>query len=59
MDFIYEFLIYLINIKLAILVTNSDFDETSFIGSVTVNYSSVSSFVAIGLVVRSYGLKMP
>ena len=56
------FMIYLIDLiilKIAIFVTDSDFDETSFIGSVTVNYNNVSSFIAIGLVVWSYGLETP
>ena len=39
------------NIKIAIFVTDSDFDETCFIGSVSVNYYKVSSFVSIGPVV--------
>jgi hypothetical protein len=43
--------IYLINMKIAILTTVSDFDETSFIESTIVNYCKVSSFMAIGLVI--------
>ena len=50
-DLINLILIYLINVEIAILATVSDFDETSFIGSVTVNYYRISSFVSIGLVV--------
>ena len=53
------YLIDLINIKNSHFVTDSDFDETSFIGSVSVNYYRVSSFVSIGPVVWSYGRETP
>ena len=51
LDFMVYFNLFNKYKKIAIFVTDSDFDETSFIGSVKVNYNNVSRFVVIGLVV--------